>query len=110
MKHIYLILCILLCIGGVSEASPFRCGNKLVHVGDHKLEVLQKCGEPEYADQRSGLVGSRFRYPRGTLNIDQYEQVIIDEWIYNFGPSQFKQFLLFENGILKEIQDLGYGH
>jgi len=109
MKHINLILFVFLCFAGTAEASSFRCGNKLIQTGDHKLDVLQKCGEPEYADQRLGFRGSRFRYPRGTLEIDQYEQVVIDEWIYNFGPTQFKQYLLFENGILKEIEDLGYG-
>ena len=109
MKFINLLLLISLCISLTTEASSFRCGRKLVQTGDHKLDVLQKCGEPDYADQRLGLSGSQFRYPRGTLEIDQYEQVIIDEWIYNFGPTQFKQFLLFENGILKEIRDLDYG-
>ncbi|MGR9045431.1 MAG: DUF2845 domain-containing protein [Gammaproteobacteria bacterium] len=105
--NLLLVACLGLAL--TAEASSFRCGRKLVQTGDHKLDVLQKCGEPDYAEQRMGLSGSRFRYPRGTWEFDQYEQVVIDEWIYNFGPSQFKQFLLFENSILQEIRDLDYG-
>ncbi|MGR9116581.1 MAG: DUF2845 domain-containing protein [Gammaproteobacteria bacterium] len=109
MNYINLFLFALVIISGTADADSLRCGRKLIQTGDHKLDVLKRCGEPEYADQRLGLSGSRFRYPRGTLEIDQYEQVVIDEWIYNFGPTQFKQFLLFENGILQEIRDLDYG-
>lgn len=109
MNPIKLALLLFLCIAETAEASSLRCGRNLVQTGDHKLDVLQKCGDPDYADQRLGVAGSRFRYPRGTLEIDQYEQIVIDEWIYNFGPTQFKQYLRFENGILIEIRDLDYG-
>lgn len=92
-----------------TDASAIRCGRQLVQIGAHKTEVLQKCGEPEYADERLGLRAIRLRHPRGTLEIDQYEQVVIEEWIYNFGRRRFKQLLRFENGILKEENDLDYG-
>ncbi|OAI09998.1 hypothetical protein A1359_17470 [Methylomonas lenta] len=107
MKKSVLLLSLLLV---ATDALAFRCGRQLVQVGDHKLDVLEKCGEPEWADQRMGVRGSRLRHPYGALEIDQYEQVVIDEWVYNFGRRKFKQFLYFENGILKDIQSLDYGH
>lgn len=108
MKKIVLLLGFLL-VAGTTEAA-FRCGTRLVELGDHELEVLQKCGEPEFMDERVGYRGERLRHPRGALEIEQFEQIIIHEWIYNFGPRRLKQFLLFENGKLKEIRSLGRGH
>lgn len=100
---------ILFLFSTAADAFAFRCGRKIVEIGDHKSDVLQICGEPEFTEQRRGIAGSRFRYPRGTLSIDRYEEVVIDEWIYNFGPTKFKQILWFENGYLIETDHLGYG-
>lgn len=36
-------------------------------------------------------------------------QVVIDEWVYNFGSTQLMPQLLFENGRLISIRSLGYG-
>ena len=35
-----------------SHASPIFCRNDLVDLGDHLIEVLDKCGEPAYVDKR----------------------------------------------------------
>ena len=107
MKISTLLVCLLWL--AATEVQAFRCGRQIVQIGDRKLDVLEKCGEPEWAEQRTGFRGSRLRHPYGALTLDQYEEVIIDEWIYNFGRRRFKQFLLFENGVLKQIDDLGYG-
>ncbi len=93
-----------------TDAYAFRCGRELVQVGDHKIDVLEKCGDPESTDERVAVRGSRLRHPYGALEIDQYEEIVIEEWVYNFGPRKFKQFLLFENDELKKIRNLSYGH
>jgi hypothetical protein len=108
MKKI-LLLFGFLSVAGTAEAA-FRCGSWLITKGDHETEVLQKCGEPQYMEERIGYRGDRLRHPRGSLEIEQFEQVIIHEWIYNFGPRRLQQRLLFENGILKEINDLEHGY
>jgi len=92
------------------DALALRCGHKLVQIGDHKAEVLEKCGEPDSVDERRAIRGSRFRHPYGALEIDHFEEILIEEWIYNFGPRKFQQFLEFENGELKKIKNLGYGY
>ena len=107
MKKTTLLTLALLIVA--TDAFAIRCGRQLVQVGAHKTEVLKKCGEPEYMDERMNLRATRFRHPYGMLKFDQYEQVVIEEWIYNFGPRKFKQLLRFENGILKEENDLDYG-
>jgi hypothetical protein len=55
------------------------------------------------------VVGSTFHHPRRTLDIQEFEEIQIEEWVYNFGSSRLKQYLRFENGELKEIKSLGRG-
>ena len=107
MKKPALLLCLLL---AATDVMAFRCGRQLVHVGDHKLDVLDKCGDPELTQERTAVRGMRLRHPFGALEESLYEEVLIEEWVYNFGPRKFKQWLLFENGILKKIDNLDYGH
>ncbi|MDO8937769.1 MAG: DUF2845 domain-containing protein [Methylicorpusculum sp.] len=109
MKNYTLPVLLFLFVIGISDALALRCGNRIIRIGDHKIDVLQKCGEPDYAETRLGVEGSRLRHNRGVLEIESYEQVVIDEWVYNFGPRKLKQFLLFENSVLKETRNLGYG-
>jgi hypothetical protein len=36
-------------------------------------------------------------------------EVRVEEWVYNFGPTQLMSSLIFENGRLVRIRTLGYG-
>lgn len=84
-----------------------RCGRKLVSIGDYKNDVYAVCGDPESIDTRTVLVGSTFHFPRRTIDIHQYEEVQVEEWVYNFGTKRFRKYLRFENGRLVEIRNLG---
>jgi hypothetical protein len=101
---------LILSLYSFNEASAMRCGQKLVDLGDYKGDVLERCGEPESVETRTKVVGSTFHYPRRTLDLQQFEEIQIEEWIYNFGSSRLRQYLRFENGELKEIKSLGRGH
>jgi hypothetical protein len=87
--------------------STMRCGRKLVSIGDYKNDVYAVCGDPESIDTRTVLVGSTFHFPRRTIDIHQYEEVQVEEWVYNFGTKRFRKYLRFENGRLVEIRNLG---
>ena len=83
-----------------SESSyALRCGNKLVEINDRKHNVLHKCGEPTYTDS---FEQASPHHP--------YHSRTIDVWTYNFGSNKFIQELLFRNGRLYRINDLGYGY
>lgn len=90
-------------------AYAFRCGQRLVLVGAATFDVLRKCGEPISINQRV------IYWPVSEPSLDSpFEEplfipVVIDEWIYNFGPKRFMQKLSFEEGILRGIESLGYG-
>lgn len=108
--HIRSIFFAVLVLLATSDVWAMRCGHRLVQVGDYKSEVLDKCGEPDAVEQRRAIRGSRLRHPYGALEIDQFEEVLIEEWTYNFGRRKFQKLLEFEDGELKKIRDLGYGY
>ena len=107
---------------GETFGNDFRCGNKLVSVGDRKFEVLTKCGEPTYRDVRYEKRVKRDLYrdlfpPREPRESERYrdplfveEMVAVEEWVYNFGSLQFVRYLTFENGILVNIETGDYGY
>lgn len=102
MKPLATLLLLLCLIPG--DAFALRCGQELVTVGDTKLDVLAKCGEPFRSD-RHGLelreTSDDFRGIRTFINVD--------EWTYNLGPHRLLHYLRFENGRLKEIDTGSYG-
>lgn len=109
MKNSFLF-CFLLFLFSFNIESALRCGNRLVELGDYKSDVLALCGEPESIETRTKVVGSTLHHPRRTLDIQQFEEIQVEEWVYNFGSSRLQQYLRFENGELKEIKDLRRGH
>ncbi len=104
------ILVLSLC--SFNALAAMRCGQRLINLGDHKSYVLARCGEPEpeSVQTRTKITGSTLHHPRRTLDIHEYEEILIEEWVYNFGPYRLQHYLRFENGELQEIRSLGKGH
>lgn len=99
-----LLLCALLI---ANDAYALRCGREVVQVGMYTWDVLERCGDPDFVDSHIAIRGTRLR---GPLELSQYEEVEIEEWVYNFGPRKFKQLLEFENNVLVRILKLDYGY
>ncbi|OGP72704.1 MAG: hypothetical protein A2V86_12075 [Deltaproteobacteria bacterium RBG_16_49_23] len=104
---------------GDAIASELRCGSRLVSIGDHRYDVLRKCGEPvnvetwEEVRIRRGLLLSFPLTPEQEIFLQSplaRELVTIEEWQYNFGQSQFIRYLRFENGRLRRIVTGDYGY
>lgn len=91
---------------GSPGGSSMRCGRNLINIGDYKVEVYDLCGEPESISTHTKIIGSKFRFPHRTIDIQEYEEVQVEEWIYKFGSKRFRQYLRFENGRLVEIKSL----
>jgi len=103
---------LILFIALTQPAWGMRCGRMLVTEGDPKIQVVRKCGEPDFAESRMEyrsvrLRGSGFQQPGA--DFETVVPVQIDEWTYNFGPHQLMQKLVFENGRLIRIESLDYG-
>jgi len=105
----------------LGPAQAFRCNTWVIDPGLRKAEVLGKCGPPFTQDQRTEYRIQRVRETvwsrpasggppvQTAVEVERQVPVVIDEWVYNFGPHQFMQALRFENGQLVEVRDLGYG-
>ena len=113
-----LMTVLLLTAGPGWAASDFRCGSKIIPIGERKGDVLRKCGEPlnvttwvEVRTRRefgSGVLDPDPGFRRFPLFVE--ELVTIEEWEYNFGSNQFIRYLRFENGRLTRITEGDYGY
>ena len=74
--------------------SDLRCKSGLVMLGESKLEVLSKCGEPS----------SKSTVDRRVPGYSKPVYVTIEEWTYNFGSRDFIHTLEFEGSVLKAIK------
>jgi hypothetical protein len=77
-----------------------RCETSQPRVGDSKVDLLAKCGEPilreTRLETRPGLAGP--------------VSVQVDVWTLDFGPQSFVQFVVFENGRVVRIDRGSYGY
>lgn len=103
-----------------APAHAFRCGSKIVKEDMHEAQVRAVCGAPTTAR----IIGSAVRdvnvpiqrVPGGGWTDRRYsgysflQEVIITEYVYNFGTRKFMQRLLFEGGVLVSIESIGYGY
>ena len=104
------VLAVFVCLGlagfarsALAEAT-FRCGSGLlVSVGDHMGEVQAKCGTADFVTQR--LERRKSVSPIG----EQIAEIVIDEWMYDFGPRAFIHYVTFENARVIKISSSGYG-
>ena len=89
-----------------------RCGSKLITEGVTRSEVAAKCGEPDEVI----TLRSVFRRPviwdhgRPFFVGESYIEVPVESWIYNLGPNKLMRKVIFEAGIVVEIETLGYGY
>ena len=92
-------------------AMAFRCGSKLVSEGDTRAAVVAKCGEPTEVDRRA--VWRRpviWLHGRQTYLSTDLLEIPVELWIYNLGPSKFMRRVKFEDGLVVDIETLGYGY
>lgn len=126
MKQTYFLWVLVLWLFS-SSTWAFYCHGSLVDAGMYKRDVSIRCGNPESVDthiekravstnaglSQYGGNNSQF-YPDSALNSGQQQyieiDVVVEEWLYDFGRNRFQQLLRFENGRLVDIKELGYGH
>ena len=88
MRALIIVLAILMTAWGGSvfaaeEASSIMCDNGVVNIGDMNVDVQDKCGEPN--------------------------SQTMDEWTYNFGPSQPVFTIIFKEGQVVRILENEWG-
>ena len=100
-------------------AHALRCGSKLILEGMLETEVIAHCGEPTAVrdlgyvvrsynplTHRNSLSAFLFRYGPGNY----YQELLVTEYIYNFGPRKLMRKLRFEGGVLTDVETLRHGY
>jgi hypothetical protein len=83
-----------------------HCGNSIVTRGDPAAKALHVCGQPSQVEKwlAPRQVYARGRPLRGFIN-----DVVVEEWTYNFGRLKLMRVVRIENGVVAEIRTLGRG-
>ena len=93
-----------------AAADALRCGNRVISRGDHATRLLHYCGEPtaiqSWVTER-GVVGFGSVWRPGFGFV---EEVLVEEWTYNFGPRRLMRQVRLENGFVEDVKQLGYGY
>lgn len=104
-----LALCAL--VPASALADGFTCGNRVVTDGMTAAEVRAACGEPAQVTSKPILQRPVvWRHGRPYYVGEGYVEVIVETWIYNFGPTRLQRKLRFEGGVLRDVETLGYGY
>jgi hypothetical protein len=106
------ILALGLMLAAASPAYAFRCGTYVISEGVTRSEVAAKCGDPTEIDRRSAILRRPTVWIRGRpyFNGDGLIEIPVEIWIYNLGPNKLMRRLRFEDGLLVDIETLGYGY
>jgi len=92
-----------------ASADALRCGSRVISRGDHASKVLRYCGAPiairSRLVHRSVVAFGAFYHP----GLGLLEEVVVEEWTYNFGPSKLMRQVRLENGFVRDVRELGYG-
>lgn len=107
-KALRATLAVLLMLAAAAPAHAFRCGTRIITRGDHAEKILRFCGEPVSVQTRIQQRG--FISKHGHVFPGFVEDVVVEEWTYNFGPHQLIRVVRLENGYVADIKHLGYGY
>ena len=102
-----------------APAEAFRCGSRIVKEDMHEAQVRRACGDPttvRHIGRTLRNVNVPIERNHGgwtTRHFPGYgftQEVIVTEYVYNFGPRKLMRRLVFEGGVLVSIESLGYGY
>jgi hypothetical protein len=92
-------------------AESIRCGSGLIEKGSTSDELLEYCGKPTQVTRNGtvhGLTGNT--HTAGGITSQATGDFEVETWTYDFGPNQLVERVRIENGIVVQIDELGYGH
>ncbi len=99
---------LVLCAGVARADGSLRCGSRLVSVGDARIDLLGRCGEPALRERR---VDERWEgVTDGTVGQGRRITTVVEEWTYDFGPQSFVQIVTLVNGRITAIEHRSYGY
>jgi hypothetical protein len=91
-----------------APAHALTCGSRVISRGDDVAKLLESCGEP--ASVQSHHIDRTPVDANGRVYRGFTEEVLVEEWTYNFGPYQLMVKIRLDNGVVADIKYLGYGY
>jgi hypothetical protein len=95
---------LVLLLGACAPALALRCDGRVVDLGDHAIQITERCGAPFWVD---GYTEVLVRGEFGPL--EQRFERPVEAWYYNFGPNRLLRRLLLVDDRLVREDSLGYG-
>lgn len=94
---------------GVARADgSLRCGGRLVSVGDARIDLLGRCGEPTFRERR---IDERWEgVTVGAVGQGLRTTSVVEDWSYDFGPGSFVHVVTLVNGRITAIERRSYGY
>jgi hypothetical protein len=89
----------------VIHAATLDCAGGIISAGDTRADMLAKCGEPDWKDSHDEEFIERL-----DQGVRRKTFVTVEEWTYNFGPSQFTRIVTLKNGKVTDIRTGKYGY
>ena len=98
-----LLILLVAVVAGLGSAQSVVCSGKIINEGVTKAAVAAACGTPTQVgrDAHEPAIGKAT-----APDSDEGTEV----WTYNFGPTKLMQRIWFEDGRVKLVESLGYGH
>jgi Protein of unknown function (DUF2845) len=107
----YFAALLLLVLTAPAHADAMRCGNRLVSEGDGIATVRDLCGDPTDVQTRTIVRRPYYdRYGRYYYYGNGLVEVPVEIWTYNLGPYKLMRRVRFVDGVVDEIETLGYGY
>ncbi|MBL8267418.1 DUF2845 domain-containing protein [Steroidobacter sp.] len=94
-----------------AHADSMRCGGRVIRDGNARAEVRAFCGEP--ADVQTRTILRRPSYTVGGRIVyfgEGLVEIPVETWTYNFGPNKLMRRVRFVDGLVDDVETLGYGY
>jgi hypothetical protein len=86
-----------------------QCEPSQLHVGDAKIDLLSRCGEPALAERRDDLLRLTAAVADG-VRVTRELPIVSEVWTYDFGPSTLVRFVYLEDGVVTRIETGSHGY
>jgi hypothetical protein len=88
-----------------AHAATLDCAGGLISVGDSRVDLLSKCGDPDAKEAHEEEITER---PGDGSKRRLF--VAVEDWTYNFGPGRFMRIVTLKNGTVTNIRTRNYGY
>jgi hypothetical protein len=95
-----LIVVISALLPTLAFGQSMRCGSELITKGMSQAKVAALCGQPAQVVRPTFSDGVE----PGVSDLQE------ETWVYNLGPNKLMQRIQFRNGVVANVDSVGYGY